>query len=98
MTTLRVEHSVTDFDLWKAWFDRFSEFRQQSGVCGYRVQRAVGDPQYVVFDLDFETTDAAVRFFVLLQTKVWSSSESAPALVGTPQAKILDSVEERSAA
>ncbi|MFG2887953.1 hypothetical protein [Streptomyces sp. NPDC048248] len=98
MTTLRVEHSVTDFDLWKGWFDRFSEFRRQSGVLRCHVQRAVGDPQYVVFDLDFETLGEAVRFLVLLETKVWSSSEHAPALVGTPQAKLLDLVEERQAA
>ncbi|MFG2138636.1 hypothetical protein [Streptomyces sp. NPDC048650] len=42
MTTLQVEHSITDFDLWKAAFDRFSAFRQLSGVRRYRNRRPVG--------------------------------------------------------
>ena len=98
MPTLHVEHAITDFDLWKAAFDRFSAFRQQSGVRRYRIQRPVGDPQFVVIDLDFETVAEAEKFLGLLQTKVWASSEAAPALVGTPRTKILESVEERQVA
>ncbi|MFG2887925.1 hypothetical protein [Streptomyces sp. NPDC048248] len=98
MPTLHVEHEITDFDVWKGAFDRFSEFRQKAGVRRYRIQRPVGDPQYVVIDLEFETVGEAEKFLGLLQTKVWSSSEAAPALVGTPQTKILESVEEREAA
>lgn len=32
MPTLRNEHSITDFDTWKAAFDRFDDFRTTSGV------------------------------------------------------------------
>ncbi|MFJ6610501.1 hypothetical protein ACIQPT_09485 [Streptomyces sp. NPDC091289] len=95
MPTLHIEHPITDFEVWKAAFDRFSDFRRQSGVRRYRVQRPVDDPRYVVVDLDFETVTEAEKFLGFLRTKVWSSSENAPALVGTPQTKILESVEER---
>ena len=90
MATLHIEHSIVDFDLWNTAFDRFADVRQQSGVRRHRVQRPIDDPQYVVIDLDFDTAAEAQRFLELLQTTVWSSRENAPALVGTPQTKILE--------
>jgi hypothetical protein len=89
MPTLHIEHAIVDFDLWKAAFDRFAELREQSGVLGHRIQRPVDDPNYVVIDLDFSTTDEAERFLEFLQEKVWPSRENAPALAGPPQTKIL---------
>ena len=52
----------------------------------------VDDAHYVVIDLDFPTTAQAERFLGFLQTKVWTSADSAPALAGTPQTKILEPV------
>ncbi|MEY9842835.1 hypothetical protein [Streptacidiphilus sp. EB103A] len=95
MATLHIEHPVTDFDLWKTAFDRFSEIRQQSGVRRHHIQRPVNDPAYVVIDLDFDTRDEAAAFLGFLQTKIWSSPENAPALAGAPQTKILEPVEDR---
>jgi hypothetical protein len=92
MATLHIEHAVSDFELWSAAFDRFAEIRKQSGVLGHRVQRPVGDPRFVVIDLEFGTTGEAERFLRFLHEKVWSSRENAPALAGSPQAKILESV------
>jgi len=89
MPTLHIEHAIVDFDLWKAAFDRFAEHRKHSGVRGHRIQRPVDDPRYVVIDLDFDTTDEADAFVQFLREKVWSSRESAPALAGTPQTRIL---------
>jgi hypothetical protein len=93
MATLHIEHSIVDFDLWNAAFERFAEFREQSGVRGHRLQRPVDDPNYVVIDLDFDTTGEAERFLEFLQKKVWSSRDNAPALIGTPQTKILEPAE-----
>jgi hypothetical protein len=93
MATLHIEHSIVDFDVWNAAFERFAEFREQSGVRGHRLQRPVDDPNYVVIDLDFDTTGEAERFLEFLQKKVWSSPENAPALIGTPQTKILEPAE-----
>lgn len=90
MSTLHIEHAVTDFDAWSTAFGRFAEARRQSGVRQQRVLRPVGDPNYVVIDLDFDTTSEAEGFLGFLQANVWSSSANSPALIGTPQAKILE--------
>jgi hypothetical protein len=92
MATLHIEHRVTDFGTWQTAFDRFAQVRQESGVCGHRILRPVDDAHYVVIDLDFPTTAQAERFLGFLQTKVWTSADSVPALAGTPQTKILEPV------
>ena len=90
MHTLHIEHAVTDFDAWNAAFGRFSQVRQQSGVLHERVQRPVGNPGYVVIDLDFDTTSQAESFLGFLQANVWSSPGNSPALIGVPQTRILE--------
>ena len=95
MTTLHIEHAISDFDQWLTAFQRFADARAQAGVRAHRVQRPVYDPNYVVIDLDFDTVDDAQRFLGFLQTKVWSSPQNAPALVGAPQTRILQSAPAR---
>ncbi|MGH3711970.1 MAG: hypothetical protein ACRDT4_00675 [Micromonosporaceae bacterium] len=94
MPTLHIEHPIVDFDVWTVAFERFAEMRTRHGVRGHRVLRPVDDPQYVVIDLDFETTRAAESFLRFLHQNVWSSAENAPALAGRPQTKILELVED----
>jgi len=89
MTTLHIEHAISDFGSWSAAFERFAPARATFGVRAHRVQQPVDDPNYVVIDLDFDTDDEARRFLGFLQAKVWSSASTAPALVGQPQTKIL---------
>jgi hypothetical protein len=89
MSTLHIEHAITDFAQWNAAFERFAEARARSGVRAQRIQQPVDDPQYVVIDLDFDTEDEARRFLTFLQTSIWSSSTNAPALAGAPQTIIL---------
>lgn len=89
MTTLHIEHPITDLNVWLAAFDRMAEARADAGVTAQRVLHPVDDPNYISVDLDFTTTDEAQRFLALLETKVWSSDENAPALGGTPQTKLL---------
>jgi PhoPQ-activated pathogenicity-related protein len=91
MATLHIEHSIVDFALWTAAFDRFADARARAGVRRHRVQRPVDDPRYVVIDLDFDTAGEAATFLAFLQKTVWSASENSPALVGTPQTRILES-------
>ncbi|HZI96399.1 MAG TPA: hypothetical protein VFD41_02620 [Actinomycetales bacterium] len=88
MATLHIEHAISDFEVWKAAFDRFAAARLGVGVRRHRIERPDDDPRYVVIDLDFDTTGEAERFLEFLQTKIWSSREQAPALVGTPQTTI----------
>ncbi len=95
MTTLHIEHAISDFGVWNAAFERFADARTKFGVRAQRVQRPVDDPNYVVLDLDFDTPDDATRFLGFLQASVWSSASNAPALVGTPQTKILQQARTR---
>jgi hypothetical protein len=46
-----------------------------------------------VIDLDFDSVDEAAGFLRFLQAKVWTSSASSPALIGTPQTRILELAE-----
>lgn len=89
MTTLHIEHPITDLNVWLAAFDRLAEARARAGVRAQRVLHPVDDPNYIVVDLDFTTTDEAQRFLAFLQNNVWSSTDSAPALAGTPHTKLL---------
>jgi hypothetical protein len=90
MPTLHIEHAITDFGTWSAAFGRLADVRQQAGVRQERIQRPVGDPQYVVIDLDFDTADEAAGLLGFLRANVWASPDAAPALVGAPRASILE--------
>jgi hypothetical protein len=95
LTTLHIEHPITDYDQWSSAFDGFAEARRHAGVRGHRVQQPVDDPKYIVIDLDFETIDQATAFLDFLTTQVWSSPERSPGLGGTPRTMILESVAEK---
>jgi hypothetical protein len=90
MTTLHIEHAISDFDTWSAAFERFADVRAKFGVRAQRVQHPVEDPHYIVIDLEFDTPDDAGRFLGFLQANVWASTNNAPALVGTPRTSILE--------
>jgi hypothetical protein len=93
MSTLHIEHPISDFTTWKAAFDRFAATRLQSGVRSHRIQRYLSDPRYIVVDLDFDGPTEAAAFLEILETKVWSSRENSPALAGAPRTAILEPVE-----
>lgn len=92
MTTLHIQHAITDFDTWASAFSRFADARRQAGVRAQRVQRPVNNPNYVVIDLDFGSTDEATSFQRFLETQVWANPQNAPALAGSPETMILESV------
>jgi hypothetical protein len=94
MVTLRIEHAITDFGTWKQAFDRFATARRDGGVVRHRVHRPADDPRYVLIELDFGTGAEAARFREFLTARVWSTPANAPALIGTPRARILDLVEQ----
>jgi hypothetical protein len=93
MSTLHIEHPISDYETWRAAFERFADVRRQSGVRRELVQRAVDDPCFLVIDLAFDSTGEAERFLAFLQTKVWASAQNAPALAGTPQTRILEAAD-----
>ncbi|HSO90813.1 MAG TPA: hypothetical protein VLR70_06675 [Arthrobacter sp.] len=91
MYTLQIEHGIKDFGLWKSAFDRDPVNRAASGVTAHRISRPVDDPHYVVLELDFELRAQAEALLAKLQAKVWNSAAAAPALLGTPKSRILES-------
>jgi hypothetical protein len=94
MNTLHIEHAITGFAAWKAAFDRFAEVRRDAGVLRHRVAQPVDDDRYVLIDLDFATAEEARAFLAFLTTNVWPTG-NAPALVGQPQARILELADEQ---
>lgn len=97
MTTLRIEHAISDYPTWKGAFDRLADVRQRAGVRGFAIRRPAEDPHYLMLDLEFDSLEGAEAFGRFLTERVWSSPSSAPALAGVPRTRILDLVDtERS--
>lgn len=59
---LYIEHAVRDFDAWKRAFESDPVGREQAGVRRYRILRGTGDPNFVVIELEFESTAEAEAF------------------------------------
>jgi hypothetical protein len=90
MTTLRIEHEISDYKIWKNAFDSFAAARTQAGVDSVAIRQPVDDPRYVMLDLEFDTTSRAEAFAEFLHQRVWSSPTSAPGLAGEPRTRILE--------
>lgn len=89
MKTLHIEHPITDLATWKKAFDQFASIRTKAGVRSERVQQPIDDDHAVVIDLDFDTVEEAKSFLGFLETNVWSSPTTSPALAGKPRTVIL---------
>lgn len=90
MTTLLIEHAVTDFPTWQTAFERLADQRSKAGVTAERVLRPVDDPCYVVIALDFDAAEQAAAFLRFLTTSVWTNPGASPALKGAPRTAILE--------
>jgi hypothetical protein len=90
MTTLRIEHEISDYKTWKTAFDSFTAARAQAGVDSVAIRQPVDDARYVMLDLEFDTAGRADEFARFLKQHVWSSPASSPGLVGEPRTRILD--------
>jgi hypothetical protein len=95
MPTLQFEHAIKDYAMWKAAFDRDPINRRGLGVRRHRVYRPLDDPNYIVGELEFDTTADAEACRTALH-ELWGSPEAAPALLGAPQVRIVDAVEEHT--
>jgi hypothetical protein len=54
------------------------------------VARPVDDQRYIVVALDFDSAERALAFLHFLETKVWTSATSAPALTSPPRTVVLE--------
>ena len=91
MPILQIQHKTRDFDAWKQSFDSDPVGRQQGGVRNYRILRGTDDSNYVVIELEFESTDEAERFAAGLR-ELWDRVGDKLGLDG-PQARILETAE-----
>jgi len=89
MTTLRIEHPITDFTTWREAFDRFATAREGAGVTAHRIRRPEDDDHYVLIDLDFADSASAHGFLRFLRDVVWATPNNAPALAGAPITQVL---------
>lgn len=92
MAVLRIEHPVGDFSAWKRAFDSDPVGRERSGVRRHRVLRPIGDPNYVMIDLEFDTPEQA-RALLEAMRALWAGP--ARAIISDPQARIAEEVEEK---
>jgi hypothetical protein len=90
MTTLRIEHAINDYEVWRAAFDRFAAARANAGVLDYTIRQPQDDPLYLFLDLEFDTADQAHAFAGFLANTVWSTPDASPGLAGVPRTRILD--------
>lgn len=90
MPTLRIQHSVPDFDGWKRAFDSDPADRKGSGVRRYLVSRSVDDPNLVMIDLHFDSNDQA-RGLLATMEGIWLGPGKD--VMRNPQAWIIDTVE-----
>jgi len=90
MHTLRIEHSVPHFDAWKQAFDSDPVGREQGGVRRYRILRQVDDPNYVMIDLEFDSSSEAETFLAALRD-LWGRVD----VMRDPKARIVEMVESK---
>lgn len=90
MHTVQIEHPIRDFAGWRAAFDRDPAKREASGVRRYRIFRPVDDPNFVIVDLDFDTS-AAAESFVTTMRSIWQKVEGS--VMTNPKVRIVDCVD-----
>ena len=93
MPTLQIEHSVRDFDSWKAAFDSDPAGREQGGVTSYRIVQPIDDPNYVIVDLEFDNSVEADAFRLALR-ELWERVEPE-GLIEDSRERILEEVDSR---
>ena len=90
MTILRIEHPVLDYPSWKRAFDGDPAGRKAAGVRRFQVMRAVDDPNYVLIDLEFDSTDKAEALLGRMRS-IWGHVTGS--LITDPKARIVEPVE-----
>lgn len=90
MILLHIEHTVTDFDNWKASFDNYAELRQKSGVRRYWVSRLLDNPNFAMIDLEFDSLSQAETLLTAVQ-QVWQRVGGT--LIHDPQWRLSEVVE-----
>ena len=91
MPTLRIEHAVQSFEMWKQAFDNDPADRKGSGVSHYRISQGIDDPNFVTIDLDFSSTADAQKLLEFME-QVWAGPGKA--FMVDPRARLVETVED----
>jgi len=94
MTTLHIEHAISDFTAWKASFDRYSGLRAEARVRSFEISQPDDDPLYVMVRLELDNAEDA-RALLEKVRELWANREATPAFRGSPRVSILTSKERR---
>ena len=90
MILLHIEHTVIHFENWKMSFDGFADLRQKSGVRRFQISRQIGNPNFVMIDLEFNGLQQAETLLAAVQD-VWKRVGGT--LIQDPQWRISEVVE-----
>lgn len=90
MFVLQIEHGVPSYEEWKKSFDNDPVGRKKMGVQRYRIMRPVGNPNFTVIELEFESADKAEALLSSLQS-VWAEVDGT--VMRSPQTRIVEIVE-----
>jgi hypothetical protein len=93
MPVLHIQHAVPNFEGWKRAFDSDPMDRKGSGVRRYHVHRSIGDPNFVMIDLEFDAQSEAERMLERLR-QLWAGPGGA--VMRNPEAWIIETVESKS--
>jgi len=88
MTTLQIEHDISDFTAWKASFDRYGGLRKEQRVRSYEIHQPVDNPTHVMIRLEFDSVEDAQAMIARMRG-LWASREATPALRGEVSVSIL---------
>ncbi len=92
MPIVRIEHAVPSFEKWKQAFDSDPADRKGCGVRRYQVLRLQNDPNYVLIDLEFDSSNEAEAFLRTMQ-RIWGGQGKA--VMQNPSGRVADVVEAR---
>ncbi len=90
MLILQIEHLVPDFAGWKKTFDSDPLDRKQSGVRSYRIFKTIGNPNYIIIELEFDNIQEAEKMHEKLK-KLWPQVEGN--VMFNPQSRIIETIE-----
>ena len=90
MYILRMEHPVPDYASWKEGFDGDPVGRKKSGVRRYQILRPVDNSNYVMIDLEFDTSKEAEALLAALRL-VWGHVEGT--VMSDAKVRIVEAVE-----
>lgn len=90
MVLLHIEHTVSDFDSWRAAFESDPVGRQKMGVRCYKILQPIDNPNYAIIDLEFDTARQAEELLAAMQ-QVWARVGGT--LIRDPQWRISEVVD-----